>query len=117
MNTMDQLVDEARRLSALLDKGVQALRSSAIDYAEAEHHYRHEHAVAYLQTEGTVAEREAKTYVIMGELRRDRDIADGVRAAALEAVRARRTQLSALQSLLAAHRSEADFARTGPATN
>jgi len=117
MHSMEQLVQEARRLSDLLDKGVQALRASAIDYAEAEHNYRHQHAIAYLQTEGTVAEREAQTYVAMGELRRDRDIADGIRSAALEAVRARRTQLSALQSLLAAHRSEADFARTGPATN
>ncbi|MGA1524761.1 MAG: hypothetical protein ACO4CZ_12415 [Planctomycetota bacterium] len=114
MNTMPELVTEARRLSDLLDKGVSALRQAAVDYANAEHEYRKEHALAYLQTDGTVAEREAKTYGMVGELRRDRDIADGVRAAALEAVRARRTQLSALQSLLAAHRSEADFARTGP---
>lgn len=114
MNTMPELVTEARRLSDLLDRGVAALRQAAIDYAEAEHHYRKEHALAYLQTDGTVAEREAKTYGMVGELRRDRDIADGVRSAALEAVRARRTQLSALQSLLAAHRSEADIARTGP---
>ena len=114
MSSMDELIVEARRLSDLLDKGVSALRQSAIQYAEAEHLYRREHALAYLQTDGTVAEREAKTYVMVGELRRDRDIADGVRSAALEAVRARRTQLSALQSLLAAHRSEADLARTGP---
>ena len=111
MNSMAELTQEARRLSDLLDKGVAALRQSAVDYAHAEHTYRHEHALAYLTTEGTVAEREAKTYALVGELRRDRDIADGVRAAALEAVRARRTQLSALQSLLAAHRSEADLAR------
>jgi len=114
MNTLNELVSEARRLSDLLDRGVSALRQSAIEYAEAEHEYRKQHALAYLQTDGTVAEREAKTYGMVGELRRDRDIADGVRSAALEAVRARRTQLSALQSLLAAHRSEADIARTGP---
>ena len=111
MDTMTDLVIEARRLSDLLDKGVSALRQSSIDYAHAEHQYRHEHALAYLTTEGTVAEREAKTYALVGELRRDRDIADGVRSAALEAVRARRTQLSALQSLLAAHRSETELAR------
>lgn len=114
MNSMDELIAEARRLSDLLDKGVAALRQSAVDYAKAEHEYRKEHAIAYLQTEGTVAEREAKTYGMVGELRLDRDIADGVRSAALEAVRARRTQLSALQSLLAAHRSEADLVRSGP---
>lgn len=111
MNSMAELTGEARRLSDLLDKGVSALRQAAIDYAKAEHEYRHEHALAYLQTEGTVAEREAQTYALVGELRRDRDIADGVRSAALEAVRARRTQLSALQSLLAAHRSETELAR------
>jgi hypothetical protein len=111
MNSMTELAGEARRLSDLLDKGVAALRQAAIDYAQAEHQYRHEHALAYLQTEGTVAEREAQTYALVGELRRDRDIADGVRSAALEAVRARRTQLSALQSLLAAHRSETELAR------
>jgi hypothetical protein len=51
---------------------------------------------------------------LVGDLRHRRDLADGQRLAALEACRSRRTQLSALQSLLAAHKSEADFARTGP---
>jgi len=117
MHSLPELVSEARRLSDLLDKGVAALREAATSYAAAEHAYRRAHALEYLQTEGTVAEREAKTYVAMGDLRMERDIADGVRSAALEAVRARRTQLSALQSLLAAYRSEADFDRTGTHRN
>lgn len=108
------LAGEARRLSALIDRGVAALRQASFDFAEAEHAYRSAKAVAYLGTEGTVAEREAVVYGLVGELRRARDLADGERLAALEAVRSRRTQLSALQSLLAAHRSEADFARVGP---
>ena len=111
---LETLTAEAYRLSGLLDRGVTALRESAVAYAEAEHAYRRGKAEAYLSTVGTVAEREAQAYGVVGDLRRDRDLADAARLAALEAVRSRRTQLSALQSLLAAHRSEADFARVGP---
>jgi len=114
MVTLPELVAEARRLSELLDRGVAALRNAGVAYAAAEHEYRAAKAVAYLQTEGTVAEREALTYAKVGELRHARDAADATRVAALEAVRSRRTQLSALQSILAAHRSEAEFDRTGP---
>lgn len=110
--TLDELAGEARRLSELLDRGVGALRDAARGYADAEHHYRLAHAKAYLQSEGTVGEREAQTYIAIGDLRRDRDYADALRSAALEAVRSRRTQLSAVQSLLAANKAEADFART-----
>ena len=110
--TLDELAAEARRLSELLDRGVGALRDAARQYADAEHAYRLAHAQAYLQTEGTVGEREAQTYIQVGGLRRDRDYSDAIRAAALEAVRSRRTQLSAVQSLLAANKAEADFVRT-----
>jgi hypothetical protein len=106
------LTAEAMRLSGLLDKGIVALREAAVAYAEAEHAYRERKAMAYLETEsGTVAEREAHVYAIMGDLRRLRDLADGQKLAALEAVRSRRAQLSALQTLIAAHRAEAELAR------
>ena len=108
---LPSLTAEAWRLSGLLDKGVSALREAAVAYAEAEHDYRRAKAEAYLTTVGTVAEREAQTYGLVGDARRARDLADGARLAALEAVRSRRTQLSALQSLLAAHRSETELAR------
>jgi hypothetical protein len=112
---IETLTAEAMRLSGLLDKGILALRDASVAYAHAEHAYREKKSMAYLETEsGTVAEREAHVYAIMGEYRLARDLADGERLAALEAVRSRRTQLSAVQSLLAAHKSEADFARTGP---
>ena len=112
---LETLTAEAMRLSSLLDKGIAALRKSAVAYAEAEHDYREKKAMAYLETEsGTVAEREAHVYALVGELRRDRDLADGQRLAALEAIRSRRGQLSAVQTLISAYKSEADFARTGP---
>jgi len=112
MVSIDELAGEARRLSELLDRGVGALREAAKDFADAEHAYRLAHAKAYLETAGTVGEREAQTYVAIGTLRRDRDYADAIRTAAVEAVRSRRTQLSAVQSLLSAHKAEADFVRT-----
>ena len=109
---LEHLTAEAWRLSQLLDKGVVALREAGVAYAEAEHQYRSAKAMAYLETEsGTVAEREAHVYAIMGEHRRTRDLADGQKVAALEAVRSRRAQLSALQTLIAAHRAEVELAR------
>ena len=109
---LEGLSAEAVRLSALIDKGVSALRDAAVAYAEAEHEYRERQAMAYLETEqGTVAEREAHVYAVVGDWRRRRDLADGQKLAALEAVRSRRAQLSALQTLIAAHRAEAELAR------
>jgi hypothetical protein len=109
---LEHLTAEAWRLSQLLDKGVMALRDAAVAYAEAEHEYRSQNAMAYLETEsGTVAEREAHVYALVGDFRRLRDLADGQKLAALEAVRSRRAQLSALQSILSAYRAEAELAR------
>jgi len=109
---LEGLSAEAVRLSALIDKGVSALRDAAVAYAEAEHEYRERQAMAYLEMEqGTVAEREAHVYAVVGDWRRRRDLADGQKLAALEAVRSRRAQLSALQTLIAAHRAEAELAR------
>jgi hypothetical protein len=109
---IETLTVEAMRLSALLDKGIVALRDAGVAFAEAEHRYRAESAMAYLETEsGTVAEREAHVYALVGGHRRARDLADGQRVAALEAVRSRRAQLSAIQSVLSAHRAEAELSR------
>ena len=109
---LEGLSAEAVRLSNLIDKGVTALRDAAVAYAEAEHEYRERQAMAYLETEqGTVAEREAHVYAVVGDWRRRRDLADGQKLAALEAVRSRRAQLSALQTLISAHRAEAELAR------
>jgi hypothetical protein len=100
------------RLSALLEKGIAALTAAGVAYAEAEHAYRESKAMAYLETEsGTVAEREAHTYAIVGEHHRAALLADGQKLAALEAVRSRRAQLSACQSLIAAHRAESELGR------
>lgn len=111
---LTDLVVEANRLSGLLDKGIAALRDASVRHAQADHAYRKARAIAYLQASGTVAEREAHADIETAEGRLDRDLAAGESEAAREAVRARRTQLSAVQSLLNAHRAEAEFVRVGP---
>lgn len=109
------LAAEMRRLSGLLDKGLTALVGKASELAQAEHDYRLDVAKAWSQApEGTVPEREAWVNAATAPLRRQRDEAEHLNRAALEAVRSRRTQISALQSLMNAHREEAAFARTGP---
>lgn len=115
MADVGDLTQEMLRLSRLVDQGVTALIDQARELAEAEHDYRLLKAQAWLAApEGTVPEREAWVDGQCAQARRRRDLADGMRVAALEALRSRRTQLSALQSVLAAHRAEAEFARTDP---
>lgn len=123
MNLADAAV-EMTRLSRLLDAGISQLRQQAHDLAHAEAHYRKAKAEAWVlcpndphdvrsgEREWTAARREAWVNAETAELRRVRDIAEGMRLAALEAVRSRRTQISALQSLLKAHEAEAEFERT-----
>jgi hypothetical protein len=108
-----EVADEMRRLSRLLDQGLAALRDQSRELAEAEREYRRAKALAWVEAPaGTVPEREAWVNGHTAELRYARDLADGVRQAALEAVRSRRTQVSALQTLLNADREEMAFSRT-----
>jgi len=112
---MQQYATEVHRISALIDEGIKALAQYARDTAEAEHDYRKAKAIAWQTAPpGTVPMREAWVDSETAGQRRRLDLAEGSRSAALEAVRSRRQQLSAIQSLLAAHKAEADFARTAP---
>lgn len=125
MNAHD-VADEMRRLSGRVDEGIQALAAHSKALANAENAYRKAKAQAWVQCptdeagtkagerEWTAARREAWVNGETADLRRDRDLADAMRSAALEAVRARRTQISALQTLLNADTEEAKFVRTEP---
>ena len=114
--------EEATRLSGLLDAGISQLRAASRATAAAERDYRKAKAVAWIECprdeagskDWTAARREAWVDAETADLRYVRDLAEGDRHAATEAVRARRTQVSMLQSLMNAHRAEAEFARTGP---
>lgn len=104
---------EMRRLAQLLDDALGFLKRQTREYAEAEAAYRKLKAEAWLTVPaGTVPEREAHVNGATADTRLKRDLADGMRTAALEAVRSRRAQLSALQTLLNAHQEEAKFSRT-----
>lgn len=109
-----EATDEARRLSGLLDNALRALREQAQEYAEAEDAYRMAHARAYVAAVGPAHMRKAQADLATSAERQRAHLADGLRQAALEAVRSRRAQISALQSLLAADREEAAYGRTGP---
>lgn len=112
MSELQGVVEEARRLSALIDNGVKALAAAGEEVARAEHAYREAKAKAWLMVSGTLAkDREAQVDGSTADLRLARDLAESKRQAALEALRARRVQLSALQSILAATRSEMELAR------
>jgi hypothetical protein len=114
--TPADLMAEAFRLSHLIDAGIQALREQSQALAESERVYRRGKSAAWARSAGQemlAREREAWVDSETADLRYERDLAEGMRQAALEAVRARRTQVSALQSAMAATREEAAFARTG----
>jgi thiamine biosynthesis protein ThiC len=107
--------EEIERLSKLIDQGIQALIAASRDMAEADHALRKAVAIAWTQAPaGTVPVREAWVESATSEQKLLSDLAEGQRVAALEATRSRRQQLSAVQSLLAAHKAEAEFGRTRP---
>lgn len=112
---LSEMADEMRRLSRQLDNGLDVLRDQANELAEAEHDYRKAIGVAWVEApEGTVSATEAWVNDRTAGKRRRRDLAEHLSRAALESVRSRRTQISALQSLMNAHRAEAEMASFGP---
>ena len=112
--TLPDLAAEARRLSDKIDAGVSALNGAARDEADREHAYRKARAVAWQHTDGTAKQREDDVDSVTADERRARDIARGSRQAALEALRSRRQQLSAVQTLTAALKSELEHSQYGP---
>jgi hypothetical protein len=112
-----ELARESARLSGLIDNGVQALTKAARDAAEAERDYRKAKALAWTQVkaegERTAEHMKAEAEARSADLRFVRDLAEANRQAALEALRSRRQQLSASQSVSAAFRAEAEHSRYG----
>lgn len=110
-----QLIAEMNRLSLLLERGLGELYKAAVDLAEADVEYKTGYSVAILNAEGgTVSEREARAHVATRDLRLKYKMAEGLQLSAQEAVRSRRQQISACQSIANALRAEAEFGRTGP---
>lgn len=112
MFTIDRAEEEYGRLSALIEESLTTLWEASHDFAEAERRYRQGKSEMWAQVppEGrggrTAVEREAEVNAKSADLRYVRDLADSLRQAALEVVRARRSQMSGMQSLLAFIREE-----------
>lgn len=125
MPSTNDMWPEAMRLSELLDHGLHELRQQSVALAEAENAYRSGKREAWLrcpidahdvkagEREWTAARREAWVDAETAPLRHARDLAEHMRGTVLEAVRSRRTQLSAIQSFVAADRAEAEMLRFG----
>lgn len=111
---LSEAIEEVRRLSSLLEEGLKVLRQASYDVAEAEREYRKAKSLAWLEVEGTAGERAAHVDAKTADLRFERDVQEGLRRAAIESVRARTTQISMYQTLVNAHRAEAELAGKGP---
>jgi tRNA A-37 threonylcarbamoyl transferase component Bud32 len=108
--TLTEMIRESERLSTLIDSGISALVQASTDMAHAEHALRKATAVAWAKApSGTVPFKEAWVEAETADEKLAFDIAESGRYNALEAVRSRRAQLSALQSIMAAHRAEAEL--------
>lgn len=106
-------LDTMRRI----DAGVQSLADQSKAEAEAERTYRHARAQAWVRLDRdgtTAAQREDAVNASTSDARYARDVARGGAAAAREALRARRAELSMVQTLLGIERAEAELMRYGP---
>lgn len=108
--TPSQLRDEMLRLSRELDSAHEELINASRKWAESENTYRLAKANAFLASSGTVQARSAAVDKATSDERRSAHLAEALKVAALENVRNRRAQLSALQSVANAIRSEVEMA-------
>lgn len=106
-----------------LDEAQQQLRNAGIQEATTANDYRKAEATAMLSLAGmnapdgkrlAVAEKEARAELAVGDLHLKKDLSEVWHRAMQESVRNKRQQLSALQSIANAVRSEAELLRTGP---
>lgn len=82
--------------------------------AEADKQAKLSYASSYLAASGTAGERDARAIKGSVDERYRARLAEGLKRSAGQAVESKRQWLSALQSLAASNRAEAQLARTGP---
>lgn len=116
-NLSRTLLDAVQELRDAQDE----LASTSKDFAACERAYRLHKAMAFVSSIGSSAtEREAKAETVtyqdrtLSDARYARDLARGLRESALEKVRSTRQTVSAIQSLAALEKSEAELAKWGP---
>lgn len=109
------LNDQIRSAADALNDAQAGLEHRIQEAAEAERTYKIAEASLFLAADGrNVREREAKAEPGLSALRYRSHLAEGLSKAGLEAVRNKRTILSALQTVANLSKEEAAFARTGP---
>lgn len=114
--TAGELAEEVRRLCALLDDGLAFQRRVVQEHSVNEDVYRVARARAFLEASGTVGDRNAHADLATSTQRRAAHLSAGMMQAGLEAIRSRRAQISAVQSIAGAYKAEAEFGRTAPQT-
>ena len=108
-----ELLDASHRL----DDALTELDGRTREWAEADRAWRRARAESYARQKGfpgTVPEKEAVVEMETADGRYEAQLAEGLKVSALEAVRSRRTQLSAIQTLVSLSKAEAELARWGP---
>lgn len=114
VTTPHDMAQEIIRRSRMLDEAIEELKLASVRAPTAEHVYRQAKAESYLKSEGTIPERDAHVIQETADLRYEAKKAEALRRSALEAVRARRAQLSAAQSVSNAIKAEIELVKTGP---
>lgn len=109
------LNDQIRTAAEDLNNAQDGLERRIQEAAEAERAYKIAESSLFLAAEGrNKEERQAKAEPGVSDLRYRAHLAEGLSKAGLEAVRNKRTILSALQTVANLSKEEAAFSRTGP---
>lgn len=113
IRTVADYIAESDRLNGLLDDALAFGKRMVREYAEAEAAYREAKSYAWVQSDGDLLakQREAWVDAATAQKRKARDIAEGMKQMALEAIRSRRAQISALQTLANVEKAEMELAR------
>lgn len=106
------------KLTAALQKAVSTIQQQVEEYAKAlkdaamkQTEYKKEYAKRYLDSAGTVAEREARVLNEVGELYTQAVLAEAYQKAAKSALDSQYAELNALQSIGATMRAEMELSR------
>lgn len=105
MNPLERMTQASEHVREALKEH----RAQCEVYAKANRAYHRERAKAYIAATGTIDERRAHADIVVEELRFKRDLSEGLRQSALEAVRAQREDLGMWRSYVAAAREGVVF--------
>lgn len=117
--TQEALFTEYQRLSANLESAIKNLFAAGKDWAEKDDQHRRAKATAFVQVVGAKnqSEREAKADHFFADQRLEANLALALKEATNAQVMGIRTQLSALQTMIAARRSELEATSYGQMGN